>query len=64
MRSAGGGANPSLDIELRSALGFEEGALHIHQVLAVRPTAHGVSGFPLRPDWEPTALLPQATPPR
>jgi hypothetical protein len=47
-----------------AALGFEEGALHIHQVLAVRPTAHGSSGVPLRPDWEPTALLPQARPPR
>jgi cyclopropane-fatty-acyl-phospholipid synthase len=47
-----------------AALGFEEGALHIHQVLAVRPTARGSSGVPLRPDWEPTALLPQARPPR
>ena len=56
MRSAGGGANPSLDIELRSALGFEEGALQIHQVLAVRPTARGSSGVPLRPEWERTAL--------
>ena len=45
-----------------AALGFEEGALHIHQVLAVRPTAHGSSGFPLRPDWEPTAHFPQTTP--
>ena len=41
-----------------AALGFEEGALHIHQVLAVRPTARGSSGFPLRPDWEPAAHLP------
>ena len=61
MRSAGGGASPAIDIELRSALGFEEGALHIHQVLAVRPTARG---SPLHPDWERTALLPQATAPR
>jgi hypothetical protein len=60
MRSARGGANPSLDIELRSALGFEEGGLQIHQVHAVRPAARGPSGVPLRPDWERTALLQQA----
>jgi cyclopropane-fatty-acyl-phospholipid synthase len=46
-----------------AALGFEEGALHIHQVLAVRPTARGSSGVPLRPDWGRNALLPQAMPP-
>jgi len=47
-----------------AALGFEEGALHIHQVLAVRPTARGSSGFPLRPDWEPAAAHPAETTPR
>jgi cyclopropane-fatty-acyl-phospholipid synthase len=45
-----------------AALGFEEGTLQIHQVLAVRPTARGSSGIPLRPDWEPAAHLPQTTP--
>ena len=45
-----------------AALGFEEGALQIHQVLAVRPTARGSSGVPLRPDWEPAAHFPGTTP--
>ena len=40
----------------------EEGALQIHQVLGVRPTARGSSGVPLRPDWEPAALFPETTP--
>ena len=34
-----------------AAVGFEEGSLQIHQVLAVRPRADGSSGFALRPDW-------------
>ena len=46
-----------------AALGFEEGTLQVHQVLAVRPTARGSSGIPLRPDWEPAAHLPHTTPP-
>lgn len=33
-----------------SRLSFEENALQVHQVLAVR-TADGASGMPLRPDW-------------
>ncbi|HZI96212.1 MAG TPA: class I SAM-dependent methyltransferase [Actinomycetales bacterium] len=33
-----------------SRLSFEQNALQVHQVLAVKPVA-GVSGFPLRPDW-------------
>ena len=45
-----------------AALGFEEGALQIHQVLAVRPTAEGASGFPLRPDWEAHEHLPETAP--
>ena len=45
-----------------AALGFEEGTLQIHQVPAVRPTARGSSGFPLRPDWEPAAHVPETTP--
>ena len=42
-----------------AAVGFEEGSLQIHQVLAVRPSADGTSGFPLRPDWEQAALVPE-----
>ena len=47
-----------------AALGFEEGALQIHQVLGVRPSAHGSSGFALRPDWDRDALRPEAMAPR
>ena len=35
-----------------SAVGFEDGALQIHQVLAVRQDK-GAGGMPLRPDFEP-----------
>ena len=35
-----------------SAVGFEDGMLQIHQVLAVRQES-GASGMPLRPDFEP-----------
>jgi cyclopropane-fatty-acyl-phospholipid synthase len=35
-----------------SAVGFERHHLEIHQILSVRPK-HGVSGFPLRYDFEP-----------
>jgi cyclopropane-fatty-acyl-phospholipid synthase len=35
-----------------SAVGFEDGAIQIHQVLAVR-AQKGASGMPLRPDFEP-----------
>ena len=45
-----------------AALGFEEGTLQIDQVLAVRPTARGSSGIPLRPDWEPAAHPAETTP--
>ena len=34
-----------------SRLSFEENALQVHQVLAVRPSPDGASGLPLRPDW-------------
>ncbi len=34
-----------------SALGFEEGRIAIHQVLAVRPTATGASGVPATRSW-------------
>jgi cyclopropane-fatty-acyl-phospholipid synthase len=33
-----------------SRLGFEKGAIELHQVLGVR-SENGVSGMPLRPDW-------------
>ena len=39
-----------------SALGFEAGRTSVHQVLAVHPAAGGVSGMPLRPDWEPSPV--------
>jgi len=35
-----------------SAVGFEDGAIQLHQVLAVRAET-GASGMPLRPDFEP-----------
>jgi cyclopropane-fatty-acyl-phospholipid synthase len=34
-----------------SALGFEDGRIQVHQVLAVKPD-HGLSGMPLRPRFE------------
>lgn len=39
-----------------SALGFEDGRIQVHQVLATRPNVEGlrdVSSMPLRPDWNP-----------
>jgi cyclopropane-fatty-acyl-phospholipid synthase len=33
-------------------LGFERNRLQIHQVLAVKEPADGLSGMPLRPRWE------------
>ena len=33
-----------------SRLGFEDGRIQLHQVLATR-TTDGASGMPLRPDW-------------
>src|SRR5487761_408441 len=36
-----------------SRLGFERNQIQLHQVLGVRLSAGGVSGMPLRPDWEP-----------
>lgn len=38
-----------------SRLGFERNQIQLHQVLGVRLGAHGSSGMPLRPDWEPAA---------
>jgi cyclopropane-fatty-acyl-phospholipid synthase len=39
-----------------SARGFEAGRISVHQVIAVNPGAGGVSGMPLRPDWEPAPI--------
>jgi cyclopropane-fatty-acyl-phospholipid synthase len=36
-----------------SRLGFERNQIQLHQVLCVRLAPGGVSGMPLRPDWEP-----------
>ncbi|HEX7995274.1 MAG TPA: class I SAM-dependent methyltransferase [Streptosporangiaceae bacterium] len=38
-----------------SRLGFERNQIQLHQVLGVKLAAHGESGMPLRPDWEPSA---------
>jgi cyclopropane-fatty-acyl-phospholipid synthase len=35
-----------------SRLGFEHNQIQLHQVLCVRLAPGGVSGAPLRPDWE------------
>jgi cyclopropane-fatty-acyl-phospholipid synthase len=36
-----------------SRLGFDRNAIQLHQILGVKLRADGVSGMPLRPDWEP-----------
>src|ERR1022692_1195511 len=38
-----------------SRLGFERNQIPLHQVLGVKLGTGGVSGMPLRPDWEPSA---------
>lgn len=43
------------------AIGFEDGGVQVHQVLAVRPDA-GASRMPLRPAWDSRALVDQAGP--
>ena len=46
-----------------SAVGFDDNLLHVDQVLAVRTTDTGSSGFPLRPDWsEPRHRSADETP--
>ena len=35
-----------------SRLGFEDNGIQLHQVLASKTSAEGVSGFGLRPDWD------------
>ncbi len=36
-----------------SRLGFDRNHIELHQVLGAKLTKDGVSGMPLRPDWEP-----------
>jgi cyclopropane-fatty-acyl-phospholipid synthase len=43
-----------------SRLGFERNQIQLHQILGVRLGENGVSGMPLRPDWE-RAAVPVAT---
>jgi cyclopropane-fatty-acyl-phospholipid synthase len=38
-----------------SRLGFERNQIQLHQMLGVKLGEAGVSGMPLRPDWEPPA---------
>ena len=35
-------------------LGFDRNVVQLHQILGVKLQADGTSGFPLRPDWEPS----------
>ena len=35
-----------------SRLGFDRNVIQLHQILGVKLTADGVSGMPLRPDWD------------
>jgi cyclopropane-fatty-acyl-phospholipid synthase len=35
-------------------LGFDRNVVQLHQILGVKLKADGTSGFPLRPDWEPS----------
>ena len=39
-----------------SRLGFERNHIQLHQVLCAKLTGDGVSGMPLRPDWEARSL--------
>jgi cyclopropane-fatty-acyl-phospholipid synthase len=38
-----------------SRLGFERNQIQLHQVLGAKLGAHGESGMPLRPNWEPAS---------
>jgi cyclopropane-fatty-acyl-phospholipid synthase len=35
-----------------SRLGFDRNVVELHQILGVKLDASGVSGMPLRPNWE------------
>ena len=43
-----------------SRLGFDRNFIQLHQILGVKLRAHGVSGMPLRPDWEPAEARAKA----
>jgi hypothetical protein len=43
-----------------SRLGFDRNQIQLHQVLGVKLTDAGVSGMPLRPDWEVSAAVAQS----
>jgi cyclopropane-fatty-acyl-phospholipid synthase len=46
-----------------SRLGFDRNHIQLHQVLGAKLTESGVSGMPLRPDWEVAAVTEAATAP-
>jgi cyclopropane-fatty-acyl-phospholipid synthase len=43
-----------------SRLGFDHNVVQLHQILGVKLQADGVSGMPLRPDWEPAEARAKA----
>src|SRR5580704_9719839 len=43
-----------------SRLGFDHNIVQLHQILGVKLQAHGASGVPLRPDWEPAEARAKA----
>jgi cyclopropane-fatty-acyl-phospholipid synthase len=42
-------------------LGFDRNVVQLHQILGVKLGKDGVSGMPLRPDWEPSVARAQAS---
>src|ERR1700691_2591229 len=44
-----------------SQLGFATNVVQLHQILGVKLDAHGNSGMPLRPDWEPSQARAQTS---
>jgi cyclopropane-fatty-acyl-phospholipid synthase len=46
-----------------SRLGFDRNHIQLHQVLGAKLTESGVSGMPLRPDWEVRTVTEAATAP-
>jgi cyclopropane-fatty-acyl-phospholipid synthase len=45
-----------------SQLGFDTNVVQLHQILGVKLDAHGGSGMPLRPDWEPSQARAAGSP--
>ncbi len=41
-------------------LGFDRNVVQLHQILGVKLSKDGSSGFPLRPNWEPSVARAQA----